>query len=117
MMNLPEEGGLMPDWKDLLEDFVFTIYCLKVVDVNNILDLRWHLFCKQLAESNKLSLHLGNWVLLNCCCDWQHISTFFLIVTILQWVKRLLVHDSFETIPGFVTGPILCVLQVFQVLG
>ena len=39
--------------------FVCLRYCPKGVHITSIPDLRWHLFCKQLAESNKLPPTLG----------------------------------------------------------
>jgi hypothetical protein len=35
------------------------MYCPKGVCITSIPDLRWHLFCKQLAESNRLPPTLG----------------------------------------------------------
>ena len=45
--------------KDELAKFVCSRYCPKGIHITSIPDLRWHLFCKQLAESNKLPPTLG----------------------------------------------------------
>jgi len=63
MMNLPEDGDLKLNVKDQLEHFICTMYCPKDAYINSIYiyipNLRWHLFCKQLTESNKLTVTLG----------------------------------------------------------
>ncbi len=59
LLKLPVEGDLTQEVKDELEKFVCLKYCPKGVRITNIPDLRWHLFCKQLAESNKLPPTLG----------------------------------------------------------
>ena len=53
-MKVPMEGDLTEEVKDELARFVCSRYCPKGVHITSIPDLRWHLFCKQLAESNKL---------------------------------------------------------------
>ena len=58
-MKLPMEGDLTQEVKDKLARFVCSRYCPKGVHITSIPDLRWHLFCKQLAESNKLPPTLG----------------------------------------------------------
>jgi len=58
LLKLPVEGDLhvAQDVKDELEKFV----CFpKAVRITSIPDLRWYMFCKQLAESNKLPPTLG----------------------------------------------------------
>ncbi len=59
LMKLPMEGDLSQEVKDELEKFVRSRYCPKDVRISSIPDLRWYLFCKQLAESNKLPPTLG----------------------------------------------------------
>ncbi len=59
LMKLPMEGDLSQEVKDELAKFVCSRYCPKDVRISSIPDLRWYLFCKQLAESNKLPPTLG----------------------------------------------------------
>ena len=54
LLKLPVEGDLTQEVKGELDKFVCSKYCPKGVGTTNIPDLRMHLFCKQLAESNKL---------------------------------------------------------------
>ena len=58
-MELPMEGDLTQEVRDELAKFVCLRYCPKGVCITSIPDLRWHLFCKLLAESNKLPPTLG----------------------------------------------------------
>ena len=58
-MELPVDGDLTQEVKDELTKFVCLRYCPKGVQITSIPDLRWHLFCKQLAESNRLPPTLG----------------------------------------------------------
>jgi len=44
----------MQDVNDALAQFVCLQYSPKETHITNIPDLRWHLFCKHLAESTKL---------------------------------------------------------------
>ncbi|KAG1696938.1 Follicle-stimulating hormone receptor [Nymphon striatum] len=55
-MKLPEDDDLTPqeEVKDILASFVCLAYCPNGIQIANIPDFRWHLFCKHLAESNKL---------------------------------------------------------------
>ena len=59
LLKLPVEGDLAQEVKDELEQFVCLKYCPKGVRITSIPDLRWHMFCKQLAESNMLPPTLG----------------------------------------------------------
>jgi hypothetical protein len=59
MMKLPEDGDLTQEDKDILVSFVCSAYCPKGIHIQSIPDLRWHLFCKHLAESNKLPPTIG----------------------------------------------------------
>ena len=59
LMKLPVKGDLTQEVKDELAKFISLMYCPKGVQVTSIPDLRWHLFCKQLAERNKLPATLG----------------------------------------------------------
>ena len=59
LMKLPLEGDLMQEVKAELTKFVCSRYCPKGVRITSLPDLRWYLFCKQLAESNKLPPTLG----------------------------------------------------------
>lgn len=54
LKKLPEDEDLTQEVKDTLASFVCLAYCPKGVHITNIPELRWHLFCKHLAESNKL---------------------------------------------------------------
>ena len=58
-MKLPVEGDLTQEMKDKLAKFVCSMCCPKGVHITSIPDLRWYLFWKQLAESNKLLPTLG----------------------------------------------------------
>ena len=59
-LKLPVEGELTQEVNEELVKFVCLMYCPKGVCITSIPDLRWYLFCKQLAESNKLPLHLAH---------------------------------------------------------
>jgi len=59
LMKLPLDGDLIQEVKDELAKFVCSRYCPKGVCITSIPDLRWYLFCTQLAESNKLPPTLG----------------------------------------------------------
>ena len=52
-------GELTQEATKELEKFVCLNYCPKGVWITSINDLRWHMFCKQLAESNKLPPTIG----------------------------------------------------------
>lgn len=54
MTELTKEGELTQEVKDALANFVCLMYCPKGIHITSIPDLRWHLFCKHLAESSKL---------------------------------------------------------------
>jgi hypothetical protein len=58
-MKLPEVGDITQEVKDLLAKFVCSTYCPKGIHITNIPDLRWHLFCKYLAEGNNLPPTIG----------------------------------------------------------
>ena len=38
----------------MLGSFVCDAYCPKDIEINSIPELRWYLFCKHMAESNRL---------------------------------------------------------------
>ncbi len=59
VIKLPVEGYLAQEVKNKLEEFVCLRYCPKGVCIKSIPDLRWYMFCKQLAESNTLPPTLG----------------------------------------------------------
>ena len=59
LMKLTEEGDLTQEVKDTLASFVCLLYCPKGIHITSFPDLRWHLFCKHLAESSKLPLTVG----------------------------------------------------------
>ena len=58
-MKLTEDGTLTQEVKDTLANFVCLAYCPKGIHIQSIPDLRRHLFCKHLAESNKLPPTIG----------------------------------------------------------
>ena len=59
LMKQPSESDLTQEVKDELSKFVCLRYCQKGVHITSIPELRWHLFCKQLTESDKLPPTLG----------------------------------------------------------
>ena len=59
LMKLPEDDDLTQEMKDILASFVCLSYCPKDIKIAGIPDLRWYLFCKHLAENNKLSPTTG----------------------------------------------------------
>ena len=59
LMKLPEDDDLTQEVKVILASFVCLSYCQKGIQIAGIPDLRWYLFCKHLAESNKLSPATG----------------------------------------------------------
>ncbi len=54
LMKLPMEGDLSQEVKDELAKFVCSRYCVRI---SSIPDLRWYLFCKQLAESKQVTTY------------------------------------------------------------
>ncbi len=58
---------MLCDDVDVIEDFpqstlarfVCAAYCPKSIQIPNLPDLRWHLFCKYMAESEKLPPTMG----------------------------------------------------------
>jgi len=54
VMKLTEESDVRQDVKDALAQFVCLLYSPKGTHITNIPDLRWHPFCKHLAERTKL---------------------------------------------------------------
>ena len=59
LMKLTEEGDITQEVKDALASFVCLLYCPKGIHITSFPDLRWHLFCKHLAESNTLPPTVG----------------------------------------------------------
>ena len=59
LMKLPEESDLTQEVKDTLAKFICSVYCPQGIYITNIPELRWHLFCKHLAESSNLPPTLG----------------------------------------------------------
>jgi len=60
LIKLTEEGDVTQDVKDALAKFVCLMYCPKGIHISCIPDLRWHLFCKHLAENTKLPPTAGS---------------------------------------------------------
>ena len=60
LLKLTEEGDVTQDVRDVLSQFVCSLYCPKGINITKIPDLRWHLFCKYLAESTKLPPTVGS---------------------------------------------------------
>jgi len=52
LLKIPVGGDLAQEVKN---ELVYLKYCPKGVRITSISDLRWHMFCKQLVKSNKLS--------------------------------------------------------------
>ena len=60
LMKLTQKSDVTQDVKDALAQFVCLLYSPKGTHITNIPDLRWHLFCKHLAESTKLPPTTGS---------------------------------------------------------
>ena len=58
-MQLPEDGTLSQNVQKMLASFVCTMHCPTGVRITEIPDLRWHLFCKNMAEGHQLPLTIG----------------------------------------------------------
>jgi len=57
---LRDDTDVTEDFLQLaLSRFVCNAYCPKGLQISSILDLRWHLFCKYMAESEKLPPTMG----------------------------------------------------------
>ena len=59
LMKLTEEGNRAQEVKDALANFVCLMHCPKGIHITSIPDLRWHLFCKHLAEISKFPPTVG----------------------------------------------------------
>ena len=85
LMKLTEEGDVTQDVKDALAKLVCLLYCPKGIHITSIPNLRWHLFCKHLAESTKLPptdgsleqhierVHIQARVWFQATVMWQHL--------------------------------------------
>ena len=49
-----ENGDMSEETESILEKFVCSAYSPKGVNITLLPDLRWHLFCKNMAESERL---------------------------------------------------------------
>lgn len=58
-IHLTDNNGITEEIRNALAKFVCLMYRPKGIDITNIPELRWHLFCKHLAESNKLPPTVG----------------------------------------------------------
>jgi len=56
---LCKEAGLSEDVFTSLTRFVCSAYCPSDINISNILELRWHLFCKNMAEYDRLHPTVG----------------------------------------------------------
>ena len=56
---LSDNNELTEDLISTLASFVCAVYCPKGLHVKSIPPLRWHLFCKHMAESDKLPPTIG----------------------------------------------------------
>ena len=54
LQMLPDATAITDDLLSMLATFVFATYALKGIQIASIPELRWHLFCKHMAESDKL---------------------------------------------------------------
>ena len=57
--KLGDEIDFSPDLQNTLAKFVCSAYCPKGINISHIPELRWHLFCKHMAESEKLPPTIG----------------------------------------------------------
>ena len=53
-LALSENHAISDEVVSSLAEFVCAVYCPKGVNITNIADLRWHLFCRNMAESDRL---------------------------------------------------------------
>jgi len=54
MQKLMERDEVSEQQLTTLASFVCNAYCPKSIEINNIPELRWYLFCKHMAESDRL---------------------------------------------------------------
>ena len=59
LLTLPTDGELTQDVTDAIAAFVCSVYSPRGIHITSIPDLRWHLFCKRLAESSALPPTVG----------------------------------------------------------
>lgn len=59
LCTLCDDADMSEDFQLTLAQFVCTAYCPKGIQLSSIPELRWHLFCKYMAESEKLPPTLG----------------------------------------------------------
>ena len=59
LCTLSDDADMSEDLLLTLAKFVCTAYCPKGIQLSSIPELRWHLFCKYMAESEKLPPTLG----------------------------------------------------------
>ena len=59
MRKLSDGADVTKDMLSTLASFVCTAYYPKSIKVRKIPELRWHLFCKNMAESGRLPPTLG----------------------------------------------------------
>ena len=56
---LSDDTDVTEDLQISMQRFVCDVYCPKGIQIGNIPELRWHLFCKHMAENDKLPQTLG----------------------------------------------------------
>ena len=59
LLTLSQTSDVTEDMMTTLASFVCTAYLPKGIQIDNIPELRWYLFCKHMAESDKLPPTLG----------------------------------------------------------
>jgi len=59
LQMLSQTSEVTEDLLSTLAEFVCTVYLPKGIQIDNIPELRWYLFCKHMAESDKLPPTLG----------------------------------------------------------
>jgi hypothetical protein len=59
LINLSRSTEVTDELLSTLAKFVCAAYCPKSIRIENIPELRWHLFCKQLADSESLPPTIG----------------------------------------------------------
>ena len=80
---LNEAADVTADQMSKLAKFVCTVYSPKGLQIDNIPELRWYLFCKHMAESHKLPPTLG---VLN-----QHVDRIHLQARV--WAQASVAHQ------------------------
>ena len=59
-LHMPSQASEVTDDLSTLATFVCAVYSQKGIQIENIPEMRWYLFCKHMAESNKLPPTIGS---------------------------------------------------------